>query len=197
MSDVAPPHRQKWGLTQEAFDHLLAALGDDRDRAAERYERARTKLVKFFAWERCDDPEDRADETMNRVARRLSEGEQIGNPEGYLYGVARLLLREAIVEGRRKSKVMEELSHGAATSAEPADDTALECLESCLRKMPADQRAFILEYYQGEQRTRIETRRRIALRLQLPVNAVRNRALRLREKMEDCVRECMGRKKAT
>lgn len=195
MSDLAP-HRQKWGLTQEAFDHLLAAFGDDRERAAERYEHVRTKLVKFFAWERCEDPEDRADETLNRLARRLSEGEQIGNPEGYLYGVARLLLCEAAAEGRRKAKVLEQLSH-ATPPVEPGDEGALQCLEACLSNIPADQRRFILEYYQGEQRTRIETRKRMALRLQLPVNAVRNRALRMREKMEDCVRQCLAGKKGT
>jgi len=195
VSDVAP--RQKWGLTQEAFDGLLDVLGDNREHAAERYERIRIKLVKFFAWERCQDPEDRADETLNRVAKRIGDGEVIGNPDSYLYGVARMLLRESVVEGRRKAKVLEQVGREVESPSEAEEEPALHCLESCLSNMPAEQREFILEYYQGERRTRIETRRRMALRLQLPLNAVRNRALRLREKMDGCIRGCLAGKNET
>ena len=45
--------RQKWTLTQEAFDKLLVALGGDRDSAAEKYLEIRTNLVRFFEWRGC------------------------------------------------------------------------------------------------------------------------------------------------
>jgi DNA-directed RNA polymerase specialized sigma24 family protein len=191
------PQKQKWRLTQEAFDGLLGVLHDDRERAAERYERLRAKLIKFFEWERCESPEDCADETINRVAKRVSEGERLGNADGYFYGVARMLASESGLVARRKARVAEELAREGAAEEDPETTAALECLEGCLRGMPQEQSDFILEYYQGDQRMRIETRRRMALRLQLPVNAVRNRALRLREKMEGCVRQCLGKKKVT
>src|SRR5262249_57688792 len=44
--------RQKWTLTQEAFDGLLATLGPDRNSAAERYLDIRRNLVRLFEW-RC------------------------------------------------------------------------------------------------------------------------------------------------
>ena len=186
MSDVVP-QREKWKLTQEALDGLLAVLHDDRDSAAERYERLRAKLIKFFAWERCESPEDCADETVNRVAKRVSEGERLANADGYFYGVARMLVRESGVAAKRKARVVED-------EEDPETTAALECLEGCLRAMPQEQSDFIIEYYECDQRRRIETRRRIALRLQLPVNAVRSRALRLREEMEGCVRTCLAKK---
>ena len=195
MSDVVP-QREKWKLTQEAFDCLLGALHDDRERAAERYERLRAKLIKFFEWERCESPEECADETINRVAKRVSEGERPANAERYFYGVARMLVRESEAAAKRKARVLEELGREpAADEEDPEIAAALECLEACLRGMPQEQSDFIIEYYEGDHRRRIETRRRMALRLQLPVNAVRNRALRLREKMESCVRTCLGKRK--
>src|ERR1051326_5706272 len=63
-------------LTQQAFDALLACLDSDRERAAEKYETLRLKLVKFFEWRACAvAAQDLADEVINRVARRIDGGE--------------------------------------------------------------------------------------------------------------------------
>src|SRR5215471_11614968 len=75
--------RRKWVLTQEAFDRLLASLGEDREVAGERYVEIRKNLVRFFEWRGSAFPEDHADETINRIAKRISEGEEIRNPGSY------------------------------------------------------------------------------------------------------------------
>jgi hypothetical protein len=80
--------RTKWALSKEALDGLLAALHADRTQAGVRYEQLRLKLVKFFTWERTTFPEERADEALNRLAKRMVEGESIGSVEAYLHGVA-------------------------------------------------------------------------------------------------------------
>src|SRR5215813_1021582 len=90
--------RQKWALTQQAWDGLLLALGPDRDEAGEKYIEIRTNLTRFFEWRGCPFPEDHADETINRMAKRVAEGEEILNPAGYAMGVARLVVLE-IVKG--------------------------------------------------------------------------------------------------
>ncbi|HKY43403.1 MAG TPA: CHAT domain-containing protein [Pyrinomonadaceae bacterium] len=85
---------QKWTLTQEAFDKLLVALGGgDREGGSERYLEIRSNLTRFFEWRGCSFPEDHADETINRIAKKVAEGEEILNPSAYAMGVARLLLR--------------------------------------------------------------------------------------------------------
>src|ERR1043165_1611062 len=73
---------QKWTLTQEAFDKLLIALGGDRDSGSEKYLELRTNLTRFFEWRGCSFPEDHADETINRMAKKVAEGEEILNPSG-------------------------------------------------------------------------------------------------------------------
>src|SRR5450759_5872831 len=82
------------GLTAEAFAKLLDRLDADRERAAEKYEDLRRTLTRFFEWRGAPFPQDHADETFNRVARKLDEGVKIKNIGGYCYQVARLVFLE-------------------------------------------------------------------------------------------------------
>src|SRR5258705_1304439 len=72
MQAVSHP-RRKWVLKPEAFDRLLDSLGEDRESAGKRYLEIRSNLVRFFEWRGSPVPEDHADETINRVAKRISE----------------------------------------------------------------------------------------------------------------------------
>jgi DNA-directed RNA polymerase specialized sigma24 family protein len=185
--------RQKWSLTQEAFDKLLVALGGDRESAAQKYVEIRSNLVRFFEWRGCSFPEDHADETINRIAKRVAEGEEILNYSGYSLGVARLLLLE-INKGRQREQLALAEIGQASEFYEEADDgeRRLVCLRSCLQTLTTDNRDLILEYYQGEKGEKIQNRKKLMDRLGIPVNTLRMRALRLREKLQSCVEECAG-----
>jgi len=69
----------------------------------------RRKLARFFEWRGAPFPEERADETFNRVARKLEEGVQILNPGGYCNEVARLVLLESFKRPERKLTSLEEM----------------------------------------------------------------------------------------
>jgi DNA-directed RNA polymerase specialized sigma24 family protein len=185
--------RQKWALNQEAFDRLLVAFDVDRDTAGRKYLEIRNNLTRFFEWRGCSFPEDHADETINRMAKRVSEGEAILNHSGYAMGVARLLLLE-INKGRQKEQsALAEI--GAAPDVyvpEDDDESRLNCLRSCLQTLSPDNRELILQYYQGEKGEKIENRKKLLDRLGIPVNTLRMRALRLRERLQLCVGECQG-----
>src|SRR5438309_6302132 len=88
--------KKDWTLTKEAFERLLSSLDARRDRAGEKYENVRRKLIEFFEARGSHSPADHADETINRVARRLDEGESIQDLSAYFYGVARLLFKETL-----------------------------------------------------------------------------------------------------
>lgn len=181
--------RARWGLSQEAFEALLRLLGGSPEESAEKYESLRARLIRHFRWERCPNPEDCADETLNRVARRLSEGEVIDNPSSYFFGVARHIVLESVKGSRRQAQALEHSAH--LSRPDPHLEQALACLERCLDQLDPDQRDFILAYYEGERSIRIDGRRRLAESLGLPVNAIRNRALRIRERIESCVKNCI------
>jgi RNA polymerase sigma factor (sigma-70 family) len=163
-------------LTAEHWQQLLAAMG-----TAERYEALRWRLVRLFMWERCGEPEALADEALDRLGRRLAEGEAIERLESYLFGIARLMLREEAARAVRQRAQLAEFGRERARLALPASDEMAERLRRCLETLEPEQRRIVLAYYDGR------PRERLAAELGLQVNALRNRALRLREKLEKCV----------
>lgn len=182
---------RKWTLTQEAFDQLLASFAPDREAAGKKYLEVRENLIRLFVWRGCPFPEDHADETFNRVARKISEGEAIQNAPAYVIGVARLLVLEIIKADSKQREALEELQR-SDVSVDTQSELRIECLQQCLRGLSPDNRELILQYYQGDKRAKIENRRKLSDRLGLAINSLRMRALRLREQLQTCVEECVN-----
>ena len=184
--------RQKWTLTQESFDKLLIAFGGNREIGGEKYLEIRNNLTRFFEWRGCSFPEDHADETINRIAKKVDEGEDILNPSGYAMGVARLLLLEIIKSRQREQSALTEIGTASEVYVESDDgENRLGCLQNCLQTLSTDNRELILQYYQGEKGEKIQNRKKLLERLGVPVNTLRMRALRLRERLQTCVEECL------
>jgi DNA-directed RNA polymerase specialized sigma24 family protein len=197
--------KKDWVLTQDAFDGLLLSLDADRERAAERYETLRRALTTYFEFRDVPSPEELADETINRVARRLSEGREIysDNPNSYFYAVARNVWREHLATPGKVVSSTDDLPPGRVAAEDPFESGAreaecavyerrLECLEGCLGGLKPDERGLITDYYQGEKDVKIGNRKALADRLGVPLNALRIRACRLRARLEECVRSCVG-----
>jgi DNA-directed RNA polymerase specialized sigma24 family protein len=184
--------RRKWTLTQEAFDKLLHALDGDRARAGNIYQETRSNLIRFFEWRGCPFPEDHADETINRVARRILEGEDVRDVPKYFFGVARLLFLEIQKARARELNALDNLPD-AEPSSHDSDEARLDCLRQCLGAISADQRDLIIGYYQSEKSNKIKNRQILAARLCVPIGTLRMRALRLREQLEVCVEKCLSR----
>lgn len=185
--------KKEWTLTQEAFELLLSSFDTDRERAGQRYERIRLKLVKYFEWRGASLPDVHADETINRVARKIGEGEDVHNLEAYFYGVARMVFNESLKSRGREHELLDEAFAVAAPAVEEDPDEARRglCLDACLRRLSGENRDLIIEYYQEEKSGKIERRKRLAARLGIPLNALRIRAHRIRINLERCVRECV------
>lgn len=180
-------------LTEQGLAKLLARLGDDPERAGAGYEELRLMLIKFFEWRDSCFPEDDADETINRVIRRLDAGEeQIQNLTAYCFGVARLVHLEMRRLRDQRRVDLEELPPLVALApAHEQDDKRLVCFRSCLESLPAESRKFILLYYRDENRARIDHRKLMAESLSVSQAALRRRAQRLRDKIEACVNKCV------
>ena len=178
-----------WSPTQEDLNRLLAWLDPDRDRAGERHERIRRKLILFFASRGFAFAEEMADECINRVMKKLPEIEQqyTGSPENYFFGVAKFVA----LEWPRKDPPIEI---PPVERASPEIEEPLACLDRCLDHLPASTRELVLEYYQHEKRAKIDQRTALAQRLGIAVNALRIRAHRIRKHLEKCVLECMDKK---
>ena len=187
------------GLTADIFAKLLARLDPDRERAGERYEDLRRTLTRFFEWRNAPFPEEQTDEVFNRIARKLFEGVEIRNIGSYCYEVARLVCLEAL-KGRDSKRASLDHSHDVAVvdraDEERESELRLACLEDCLDSLTIKSRELIVAYYQDNKRDRIERRKSLAASFGLQREALANRAQRLRDKLELCVKSCLRRKMA-
>jgi DNA-directed RNA polymerase specialized sigma24 family protein len=180
-------------ITAAGLSRLLARLDPDAERAALEYERLRRALIKFFDWRGAWPPEECADETLDRLARKLETETMIDSVRGYAHGIARLVL----VERRREPPMVsiEGLAELANVSAIPAVDASQrlqDCFDRCLADLPEEGRSVIKAYYEGERRSKITNRRRLAAALGLSENALRSRVQRIRDRLEHCVHACVS-----
>ena len=192
-SDSPADTRIKWSLTQPAFEKLLNSLSSDRDEAGAQYEMIRHKLVRFFEWRTVESPADYADETINRVARRIDEGQVIDNIIGYAYAVARLVYLEALKQRERAPVALDDAPQSLRQKApeENEPEVRVLCLDQCLDSLTSENRKLIVDYYQEERRAKIELRQELADRLQIPLNALRIRVHRIRVNLEKCITSCV------
>jgi DNA-directed RNA polymerase specialized sigma24 family protein len=183
-------------LTQEAFDKLLDSLGPDRDTAAGRYLEIRRNLVRLFEWRGCSTPDEYADETMNRVAKKIGEGEEIRDAATYCIGVARMVVREMGRDRSRQARPLEEAPEPRVMPQESGSDpeSRLECLRRCLGQLSPETRNLILHYYQGDKGNKIKNRKSLTELLGVGASTLRMRALRVRERLQLCAEDCMLRR---
>jgi DNA-directed RNA polymerase specialized sigma24 family protein len=177
-------------ITARSLARLLARLHPDVEQAGLEYERLRRALVKFFDWRGTAEPEECADDAIDRLARKLDET-VIDDLRSYAWGIARMVLLE-----RRRTPAPSSLDGDAAAArlpaAPPPDDSGRlhQCFDLCLNEIPEEGRSVVLRYYEGERSAKISNRRRLATELGLSENALRSRVQRLRDRLEQCVRDC-------
>ena len=176
-------------LTKQDFDRLLVWLDQDREKAAQKYEEIRIRLTKVFESRGCMTPEELADETIDRVARKIHEvaATYQGEPVLYFHGVARLVYLEY---SRRPSFPYQPESNYRLEET----DQRYDCLDECLLRLTPGNRELILLYYGEERRTKIDARKTIARRLGVSPNALRIRAHRIKECLGDCINNCLALK---
>lgn len=191
-----------WTVTPEALDSLLYALHPDREQAGRIYENIRRKLLEFFEARGSHTPDEHADETFDRVMRRITEGEAVQNPAAYCYGVAKFVWKEATRYRQREPVELDDnVLHPSAriepdldadlVSSRVAVEQRLDCLEKCLDNLADETRLFIIEYYREENGVKIEKRKQLAARLSTTLNALRLRASRLRRELGKCTDRCV------
>lgn len=198
--------RKGWTLNQAAFDKLLAQFDSDPDRAGEKYEQIRVGIIKFFECRGSAFPHDLADETINRVARKILEGADIqeANFSAYFYGVARNVFKEHLRSPDMNFAPIDALPRRQHPAEDPVQlierrrvqreiERQLECLEACIENLPAAARKLVISYYELEKGAKIEYRKQLAEALGLSTNSLRIRVHRLREKLERCVEDCLAR----
>jgi RNA polymerase sigma factor (sigma-70 family) len=180
------PARKLHELKQDEFDQLLVWLDHDRERAGQRYEKIRWRLIAILASRGCSEAEELADETIDRVSRRVPDirATYVGDPAIYFLGVMNNVHHEYLKRPRLPRLV------------ERADEVDMKervhsCLDSCLSRLAPHARQIIEQYYAEDKRTKINLRKRIAAMLGVSRSNLRLRALRIRAKLQECIQHCL------
>ncbi len=186
---------------RDALSGLLSRLDADDEKAWAEYDLIRRKLLKFFECHRCWPAEEYADEVLDRIAIR-SDIREIRDIASFAIGVARNLR----LEDRKRTQRMvyiDCIPEGVDGVTDHHDlqndiidgmdkETRRQCLKKCLTQFRVRDRDLILDYYSAEGVKDYEHRRALAERMRLKMDALRVRMNRAREKLEQCVQQCLA-----
>lgn len=182
-------------LTRKGFDLFLFQLDPDREAAGRKYELLREKLISYFDWRNCQFPEDHADEALSRVIAKLEAEQELRDVSTYVFGVARMMLLEITRRTEKERIALSQLPSAYEVESDSEEiESKSECLRECLAALPQKSRELITKYYEGDGQTKIVRRKELAETLGMRLNALRIRACRLREKLEECMGRCLASK---
>jgi hypothetical protein len=176
--------KKDWAMTQDAFNKLLACFDPDRKIAAKEYERVYRTLLRFFEHRGCAIPDELADKTIDRVGKKVDEGEQIQDLNNFFYGVARFILKENFEEYKNKGITSQSVPFSITEHSE--DSEKMEWLRKCLKKLSSKDRDLIIEYYQGEKKEKKGRRKGLVEQSRTNPNAMRVRIHRIKVRLKEC-----------
>jgi RNA polymerase sigma factor (sigma-70 family) len=160
-----------------------------------KYEDIRRNLIEMFIWRIYEDPESLADETINRVARKVRElkSSYSGDPARYFYGVAKMVALEQLKKAPRLPHVI-PLNDTVAAYDDSSDELnrSYEALDKCLDALSEDDRRLILEYYAYTKVEKVNHRKELAKELKLTQATLRKRVQRIRKHLRRCMEEELG-----
>jgi RNA polymerase sigma factor (sigma-70 family) len=164
---------------QVTFNELLSWLAPDPETAGREYELIRQKLITLFTCRRCLFPEELADETINRVTRKLPQlkFDYIGSPIKYFYGTAKKVYLEYL-----RHPAVQQLPPGPAVKEDLEE--LFQGLDQALSKLEPSDRELILSYYQGDGKRKITHRKALAKQLGLDLNTLRVRIYRIKSQLK-------------
>src|SRR2546421_9273754 len=136
------PAKKLKELGQQDFDRLLGWLDADRERAGYLYEQIRRRLVTILASRGCTLAEELADETIDRVARRVIDIHEtyVGDKALYFLGVMNNVHHEYL----KRPQVSEySVLNDDPRAKEEAKEKTYGCLEKCLDRLAPNSRQMI------------------------------------------------------
>lgn len=184
----SPAHHR---VGRAALESLLARLDEGPNAAVGEYERLHRRLVAFFESHASIEPDRDADETLDRLARKLCGGLLVRDLPAYVHGLARNVAREAWRRARREEGARQAFA--GLVPAPPPDRRLWECFDRCLAELEPDQAELLLAYYSAARVKNRTWRAELAASRGLTPNALRIRVFRAREALRRRLEGCLSR----
>jgi DNA-directed RNA polymerase specialized sigma24 family protein len=207
-----PQHLSKRGNCD--FTTFLAYLDPNSDRAAETYKNLRQAVIRYLQRHGSGAPEEQADETLEILCRKITQGEPIADVNSFARGVAANVLKRGMQKESRfeslddthtlgddppaRNALENRISFAAwqKSKAEELEDMTrarLECMRMCLKQLPDEDRKLLLEYDPNQSHDRAR-REEMAERYGMTSNLLRVKVYRIKERLQRCRDECLKEK---
>ncbi len=179
-------------LTATGLEKLLSRLDDD----AEKYEALRLKLCRFFVWRGCSNvhADELADESFDRIAAKMEEGVEVESVSAYILQIARFVWLEFSRKNKEDNFGDEMPVQIVQPSFGKETDARLVCLRKCVREIAPenDDRKMLIGYYDSTFGDKLKNqRKKLAEKFGIKQNALKVKMFRLREKLENCIKDCL------
>jgi hypothetical protein len=181
-------------ITSEALNQLLAALSDDRVAAGLAYTKLRDSLIRFFQIKGDSDPDDSADETLDRVALKVTQNVDIPDLTKFSFGVARFVFMER-VKLDRKERIAAKGFYADKISITPESESDdFLHLRECFNHLAGDEKQLLHEYFADIPNPDLfEQRKKMQTKYDITLSGLRVKIFRLRERLENCLKEKLAK----
>jgi RNA polymerase sigma factor (sigma-70 family) len=176
----------KSDFAEEDFHKLLRFLSPDEEEAAMLYESLRHKLIKLFSARGCHVAEELADETIDRVIKKIHDKKVydlkkifIGDITRYFYGVG----KNVWFEWQREKKTLSFDEYSIFINQTIDINYALleSTLELFLNDLPEKDKDLVIRYYNSKP----QERKKLAAELGINYPALRKQVSRIVSKLRD------------
>jgi len=171
------------------FTALLNFLcPDDPDEANRMYLRLQQKLADYFRFKGMSDPENDAEDALERAGKKILEGVPIPDIDRFCTGIARNIVLERLRNQRREESAFRQFLENSQDDNSVVDKI-VNLMKPCFEKLPEEDRDLLHSYCKVPPGApRAEHRLQLAEKLKLSISALRIRVTRLRRALERCVK---------
>ncbi len=185
MDDKLPP-------TTNDFESLLSWFSQNRELAGEMYEKIRVGLIRYFYFKGCKNGEELADETINRVTKKLVSLDlsTTNKPVTIFYGFA----QNVVLEELRKDKLKVPIDPNFREKTQDNNEPKFSCLDECLKKLPINDETLLRQYYEKSKSEKAVHRQKLAQDYDLSEVNLHVKLHRLRKTLRNCIENCLRKK---
>lgn len=165
------------------FHKLLAWLGKDNKSAVQKYQSIRKTLTRKLYARGCDEAEELADETIDRVTKQIDvlAVNYVGDPSLYFNGVA----KNVFLESTRRPMTIELTDKIPYKKLETQHlEKQSQHLAKCLKQLSAEDAKLVIEYYKKDKAEKIKHRKQMAEHLEISMPALRVKIFRIRKNLQ-------------
>lgn len=179
---------EDFNLNRQQLEALLNWLHTDTEKTGQIYNKILNRLHKYFTCNGCRHSEDCTTVVMNRIAKKINEGEKIEKePVAFALGFARLVLHEYWRWQKNSPEIAKPEIPEPPIVDEQENPGREKCWEKCLKTFPYEKIKLLKDYLSANRKQKFE----IAKNLNTTIESLRVKISRIKEALKKCEGDCL------